>query len=300
MKRTQQILVTKAFLVWIIAGAAIVAGCGADDPAPTPDAKSPPSSSTAPSAEPPPSSPTFIDGVVKVDGARGLYVRCTGTGSPTVIMESGDESASDYYGFAESSVAEVTRTCVYDRANLGRSGPAPGPRQLADLVADLEGLIEAGNIPGPYVMVGSYGGGYIPAGYAFKHPDQIAGMVLVEVTAPYPNPPAEIVELTRWDNPSNVEHRDFLQIEKDAWAARRLIGDIPMTVISTKYTAAAIKEFAYPGEESLKRTNVQTQRGWFVLSPRAEQVVHNGAAVEHEDPQLITEQILAVVEAARQ
>ena len=106
MKRTQQIVMKRAFLVWIIAGAVIVAGCGSDDPAPTPDAKSPAPSSTAPSAEPPPSPRTFINGVVKVDRDRGLYVRCTGTGSPTVIMESGDESPSDYYGFAESSVAE--------------------------------------------------------------------------------------------------------------------------------------------------------------------------------------------------
>ena len=140
----------------------------------------------------------------------------------------------------------MTRTCVYDRANLGRSDPSPGPRQLADLVADLEGLIKAGKIPGPYVLVGSYGGGYIPVGYAVDHPDQIAGMVFVEVTAPFPTPPAEIVELTRWDSPSNVEHRDFLQVEKDAWAARRRVGEIPMTVISTKYSAAAIKEFPIP------------------------------------------------------
>ena len=212
---------------------------------------------------------------MKIDGDRGLYVRCTGTGSPTVIMESGDESPTDYYAFAESSVAEVTRTCVYDRANLGDSDPDPGPRGLAELVGDLEGLIEAAKIPGPYVLVGSYGGGYITAGYAFEHPEQIAGMVFVEVTPPFPNPPAEVVDLTRWDHPANVEQRDFLQVEKDAWAARRPIGDIPVTVISTKYSAGAIAEFALPGEESLMRTNVQAQRGWFVLSPRAEQVVHS-------------------------
>ena len=82
------------------------------------------------------------------------------------------ESASDYYEFAESSIAKVTRTCVYDRANLGASDPEPGPRGLAELAGDLEGVIEAGEIPGPYVMVGSYGGGYIVAGYAFDTPSR--------------------------------------------------------------------------------------------------------------------------------
>jgi len=38
-----------------------------------------------------------LDRVVKIDGDRGLYVRCTGTGSPTVIMEGGDEDTSDSY-----------------------------------------------------------------------------------------------------------------------------------------------------------------------------------------------------------
>ena len=46
-----------------------------------------------------------------------------------------------------------------------------------------------------------------------------------------------------------------------------------MTVISTKYSPAAIAEAALPGEELLMRTKLQLQRGWLVLSPRAEQVV---------------------------
>jgi hypothetical protein len=42
----------------------------------------------------------------------------------------------------QAEVAAVTRTCVYDRANLGRSDPAPGPRGLTDLVGDVEDLLE--------------------------------------------------------------------------------------------------------------------------------------------------------------
>ncbi len=72
---------------------------------------------------------------------RELYVRCSGTGSPTVILEAGDLDSTGSYAFAERDLAAVTRTCVYDRANLGSSDPAPGPRQLSDLVADLEGWI---------------------------------------------------------------------------------------------------------------------------------------------------------------
>ena len=106
-------------------------------------------------------------------------------------MEGGDEDTSDSYSFAEASIAEVTRACVYDRANLGRSGPDPGPRGLPELVGDLERLLQAAQIPGPYVLVGTSGGGYITAGYAYAHPRQVAGMVFVEVPAPFRNPPRD-------------------------------------------------------------------------------------------------------------
>ncbi len=99
----------------------------------------------------------------------------------------------------------MTRTCVYDRANLGRSGPAPGPRGLGEVVGDLDRLLDAAQIPGPYILVGTSGGGYITAGYAFAHPEQVAGMVFVDTGAPFRNPPREIVEETDPNNPENVE-----------------------------------------------------------------------------------------------
>ena len=142
-----------------------------------------------------------LDRVVSIDGGRGLYVRCTGRGSPTVVMEGGDEDTSDSYAFAERSVSEVARTCVYDRANLGGSDPAAGPRELSDLVGDFEALLQAARIPGPYVLVGTSGGGYISAGYAYEHPDEVAGMVFVDVGAPFRNPPREIVEETDPEQP---------------------------------------------------------------------------------------------------
>ncbi len=140
------------------------------------------------------------DGLVEIGDGRQLFVRCTGTGSPTVIMEGGDGDTSDSFAFAEAAVAGVTRTCVYDRANLGNSDPDPGPRGLDELVGDLESLIRAAAIPGPYVLVGVSGGGYIVAGYAARHPEQVAGMVLVEVTAPWPDPPKELLSIARWNN----------------------------------------------------------------------------------------------------
>jgi len=63
-----------------------------------------------------------------------------------VVLEAGDDDTSDSYSYAEERLAAITRTCVDDRANLGRSDPAPGPRQLDDYVGDLEKLFEIARI----------------------------------------------------------------------------------------------------------------------------------------------------------
>ena len=270
-----------------------LAGCSGGDPQPKPD-------STRAATGPARAAAATVDGLVDIGGGRRLYVRCTGTGTPTVLMEGGDDDTSDSFAFAEAEVAATTRTCVYDRANLGRSDPADGPRGLGDLTGDLEDLLAAAGVPGPLVLVGMSGGGSIAVGFAARHPDQVAGMVLVDVPPPFPDPPAELVAVLRWDSPENIEKRDYLQVERDAWAARTIIGDIPVTVISNKYSADEVAAAEFPEERPLLRKNVQRQRGWLVLSPRAKQVVvHTGHAVEEADPGLVRSAILEVVTAAR-
>jgi pimeloyl-ACP methyl ester carboxylesterase len=288
--------VKAAALAALLVAATVVVGC------------SPSSSDQQTSAAPTPGPASSSEAthnieagdLVTLSDGRKLYVRCSGAGLPTVVLEGGDLDTTGSYAFAERDLTAVTRTCVYDRANLGSSDPAPGPRQLSDLVADLEGWIDASGETGPFVLVGTSGGGYITAGYAVEHPEQVAGMVFVDVGAPFLDPPSEIIDETRPDNPENIEKRDYLQVEKDAWAARRLIGDIPVTVISNQYSEDEIAGAEFPSERRGMETNVEEQRGWLVLSPRAEQlVVTTGHAVEEADPQLVIEAILDVVSAVR-
>jgi pimeloyl-ACP methyl ester carboxylesterase len=244
-----------------------------------------------------------LDRVVEIEEGRGLYVRCTGAGSPTVVMEAGDEGDSSQYAFAEQAVAKKTRTCVYDRANLGRSDPAPGPRRLPDLVGDLENLLNSAEIPGPYVLVGTSGGGFIVAGYAEEHPDRVAGMVLVDTppaSGTYVDPPRELVEILDPDNPKNVEHRDYIRVERDAWEARRRIGDVPMRVITADYPEEIVKQEYFTELHPSMRRNVELQMGWLDASPQAKQiVVHTGHAVQEEKPEVVIEAILDVVREAR-
>ena len=102
------------------------------------------------------------------------------------------------------------------------------------------------------------------------------------------------------DHPGNVEHRDFLQVEQDAWKARRRIGDIPMRVISADYPEEWIKQEPFPEVHSDMRRNVEGQKGWLDASPQAKQiVVDTGHDVMDEQPDVVIDAILDVAREAR-
>jgi pimeloyl-ACP methyl ester carboxylesterase len=153
---------------------------------------------TAPSARP--AAQGDFAGLVDIGGRR-LYLECQGTGSPTVILESGYRGGGD--GWSQDprqpepsrlmvlpAVAGFPRVCAYDRPGTlivrddaphpSRSDPVPMPRTAADLVADLHALLQAAGVPGPYVLAGHSLGGLVVRLYASTYPDAVGGLVLVD------------------------------------------------------------------------------------------------------------------------
>jgi pimeloyl-ACP methyl ester carboxylesterase len=121
-------------------------------------------------------------------GGHRLHLNCTGSGSPTVVLEPGLGEVSPAMAWIASAVAHDTRVCVYDRAGRGWSDPADGPEDATQIAADLHTLLNRGHIPGPYVLAGhSFGGLYVLT-FAATYPDQVAGLVLLDSTAPVPGP----------------------------------------------------------------------------------------------------------------
>jgi pimeloyl-ACP methyl ester carboxylesterase/uncharacterized membrane protein (UPF0136 family) len=117
-------------------------------------------------------------------GDHQLHVHCTGTGSPTVVVEPGAGDFAAVLGWIAPVVAQDTRVCVYDRAGRGWSEPADSPQDATRIAADLRTVLRKTGVPGPYVLAGhSFGGLYVLT-YAADHPDDVAGMVLVDSTAP--------------------------------------------------------------------------------------------------------------------
>ncbi len=258
--------------------------------APTPVAAPVSSTSVDPSAS---AAGAVIAQSFDIGGGRTLFLTCEGTGSPTIFLESGDESDISQWRLVMPSLARETRTCAYERAGNGRSPSAEGCRQLDDLLGDTEALLAAANIKGPFVLVGTSGGGFLMSGFAARHPADVAGLVLVETPKAITIMPPGLKELIACDAPTNIERRDYAAVEHAVWDNRKEIGDFPMTIISNDYGVAAP-----PNDDA--QTNVPDQKGWLVLSPNSKQiVVTTGHNVPEDQPDLVVREILAVLKAAQ-
>jgi pimeloyl-ACP methyl ester carboxylesterase len=113
-------------------------------------------------------------------GGRSLALDCVGSGSPTVVLEAGFGGSSTAWSGVQPGLGETTRTCSYDRAGLGSSLAIPGVHDAADEIRDLERLLTAAHLPPPYVLVGHSYGGLLVRLFAYSHPADTAGVVLVD------------------------------------------------------------------------------------------------------------------------
>jgi pimeloyl-ACP methyl ester carboxylesterase len=117
--------------------------------------------------------------LVDVGGHR-LHLNCAGSGTPTVVLDSGAGGWSIYWAEVQERVSDVTRVCSYDRAGYGWSEPGPKPRIGHRFAEELNALLVNSGTPGPYVLVGHSLGGYVVRLYADRYPEEVAGVVLVE------------------------------------------------------------------------------------------------------------------------
>ena len=121
--------------------------------------------------------------LVDIGGYR-LHINCTGSGSPTVVIDAGWGDWSTAWGFVQPEVAKTTRVCTYDRAGTGWSDAGPLPRDATQFAKELHTLLQNAHIPGPYVLAGHSLGGLPVRVFAGTYPAEVAGVVLIDSMTP--------------------------------------------------------------------------------------------------------------------
>jgi pimeloyl-ACP methyl ester carboxylesterase len=149
------------------------------------------------------------------DGAQ-LNFYCTGSGSPTVVLESGEGDWSPSWATVQPGVSGWTRVCSYDRAGAGFSGPGPLPSSSRRFAEELHSALHNGGVKGPYILVGHASGGDIVRVFADLYMPDVAGMVLIDPAERDVETTHDLDDIWRGIDERNAGHLAFC---RDAVAA---------------------------------------------------------------------------------
>ena len=251
------------------------------------------------------------DRFIEIRGKR-QHLLDVGSGRPPVVFVSGFGDRVSSWMSVQRKVAEVTRTISYDRAGLGESEMLSANRSLDTLVFELNELLKKENVESPYILVGHSYGGHIIRYFAHKHPERVAGLVLVDATVEFMEDefkrlkaPSEIkrydslVEYGRDPNwPDGVRREsDYFKQNNNMMKAIPFNKAIPGTIITAMKTPEASFEFL----QGVNEMKVALHKRWVADSPHLKLVFANesGHYVQFDEPQLVIDEIKALVNAQR-
>lgn len=271
-------------------------------------------------------------------GGRSIYLESSGTGSPTVVFVTGYRTSSLYWTkdllnqdaprtMVMPSVAEFTHVVTYDRPGtyapigddiiVGRSDAIPQPRTATDVVEELHAVLQAADVPGPYVLAGHSLGGFFSRLYASTYPDDVVGLILVDAyserleTILPPNRYEALKQLNQAGGTDTVlPIPDYGDVETLPWggdnevmrkaAAASPLRPMPLAVLahglafpipeSSGFTSKALEGYLLEANENLA-TLVPNAR-FFIAA-------ESGHDIHQDQPQLVTEAIRQVVEGVR-
>jgi pimeloyl-ACP methyl ester carboxylesterase len=220
-----------------------------------------------------------------------------GAGEPAVVLESGLNNGAAAWQRVMPLLAPHVRVVAYDRAGIGGSAPAPGlvtiDRQIDDLASVITGLAA-----GPCVLAGHSWGGVLVQLLAFRRPELVAGLVLVdpgheEMESALPRPVLWGWRIVNAVFPDEL-HGDApatLAAMRELHAAARPFPDVPVVVLSAAR--------GFPRRFRAHWTRLQA--GLAAAAPRGRHVVVDGTGhnIPGDRPEVVADTILAVAAQVR-
>src|SRR5262245_22662472 len=153
-------------------------------------------------------------------GGRHVRVLVTGSGPATVVLEAGMHGGVNDWSRVQTDLSRHARVFSYDRAGFGGSDVAPKPRHARQIAAELQAALTASGLGPPYVLVGHSYGGPLLRVFAHAHPEDVAGLVLVDPTleTPEEEDAGQIVRRLKAQQPDRAAALDRVLAEApDGW-----------------------------------------------------------------------------------
>jgi pimeloyl-ACP methyl ester carboxylesterase len=267
-----------------------------------------------PTATPIPTpTPVVTEGKYDVGGYK-LYMACYGSGSPTVVLDSGLGFYSTQWDKVYPDVSSQTRVCVYDRASLGRSDLVSAKRTGMSMAEDMHALLAKAGISAPYILVGHSAGGFHVRLFHSKWPSEVAGIVLVESSHPDQTarhlaalpPQAADEDLAIWSfrrmlNDSSVFPEGY-QWEETTAQVRALgkLGNLPLAVLSR---TPGVERIPLPGDLPAKEEQAwqDMQKELAALSSNSTHAIAklSGHDIPRQESKTVSSAILEVLQKAR-
>lgn len=241
--------------------------------------------------------------VVEADG-RAVEVLLAGQGRPVVVLINGSGGPLAGWQRVFGGVAERTTTLAYNRPGIGRSAPPAEPQTAAAMAATLRRLLAALELAPPYVLVGHSFGGLVANLFARQHPRDVAGVVLLEATAP-----DDLTVLQAHENalqkgvawlmgklaPLPAWH----ETRHTAASARELAAAPPFPPVPLRVVTGTKPAMAWATRPALLQARAAHQRALAALSPQGRQVLaaQSGHFPQFSEPGLVVATVLALINA---
>lgn len=250
--------------------------------------------------------------VVVVDGRRVEVIR-RGTGTPTVVLESGGGAGAAAWEGVLPQLASLTRVVAYSRAGHGGSDPSAAVRSAQSIVEELHRLLQVLKEPGPFVLVGKSLGGLLARLYVSRFQTEVAGLVLVDASheAQFARwdalrPGSRIADSIRAILPSvpPAARADY-QVILDIHVAGKVDGllplpDLPLAVITALKPCPPGPDWTCRDPQALTVWR-ELHDEWFATSSRALRIVsaRSGHDVVTDQPALIVDAVRFVLNEVR-
>ena len=138
--------------------------------------------------------------IIQANGVELYYEEAGPSQAPAVVFAHSVGCSIDIWDAQFAALADRYRCIRYDARGHGGSASVDQPTTMADLAADLAGLLDALGIDSAHIA-GLSIGGMTAQTFALAHPARVRGLILVATTAEFPTPEF-------WQNRADTVRRD--------------------------------------------------------------------------------------------